>query len=258
MHWSFRNTGKHPGAFNMEFDESLVRSLTQGGGNPTVRVYGWNPSAISIGWNQRLDEIDTSLANHDGVDVVRRPTGGRAILHSEELTYSVAMSSPAKNVLAVYNDISQALVCGLKKLGVDASLEKSQPHFPSWYRSTSSVACFSSSARYEIQVKGRKLVGSAQRRYVGQNGDEIVLQHGSLLLGPDHKRLTKYLKLSDESDRARLKAEMDKKTIDLSEVLGRLIAFDECADALSRGFEETWGITFDLANLEPSTAGAFS
>ncbi len=258
MRWIFVDTGNHPGTFNMEFDESLVHSLAEGNGNPTVRVYGWKPTAISLGWNQSMDEIDISKATRDGIDIVRRPTGGRAILHSEELTYCVTMGSPAKRVLAVYNEISQALVQGLKMLGVDVTLEKSQPHFPSLYRSTSSAACFSSSARYEIQIGGRKLVGSAQRRYVGRNGGEIVLQHGSLLLGPDHKRLIEYLKLQDDLDRERLKMEIDKKTIDLSAALGRVVTFEECAEAVRTGFEEAWGIKFDFANQELSMTGAYS
>jgi lipoyl(octanoyl) transferase len=258
MHWNFLNTGRHPGAFNMEFDESLVQALAESKGTSTVRVYGWQPPAISLGWNQRLDEIDTSRAQRDGIDVVRRPTGGRAILHSEELTYSVAMAAPAKNILAVYNEISQALVLGLKKLAVEVALEKSQPHFPTLYQSTSSAACFSSSARYEIQISGRKLVGSAQRRYAGRNGEEIVLQHGSLLLGSDHKRLVDYLNLQNEADRGRLKGEIDAKTIDLSEALNRTVTFDECAEALKTGFAEAWGIRFDSSNLEPATTGAFS
>jgi lipoate-protein ligase A len=258
MHWNFLNTGRHPGAFNMEFDESLVQALADSRGISTVRVYGWQPPAISLGWNQRLDEIDTSRTRRDGIDVVRRPTGGRAILHSEELTYSVAMATPAKNILAAYNEISQALVQGLKKFAVEVTLEKSQPHFPTLYQSTSSAACFSSSARYEIQIGGRKLVGSAQRRYAGRNGEEIVLQHGSLLLGSDHKRLVDYLNLQNDTDRARLKAEIDAKTIDLSEALNRTVTFDECAEALKTGFEEAWGIKFNSSNLEPATTGAFS
>jgi lipoate-protein ligase A len=258
MHWKFVDTGNHPGTFNMEFDESLVHSLAEGNGISTVRVYGWKPTAISLGWNQSMDEIDISKATRDGIDIVRRPTGGRAILHSEELTYCVTMGSPAKRVLAVYNEISQALVQGLKMLGVDVTLEKSQPHFPSLYRSTSSAACFSSSARYEIQIGGRKLVGSAQRRYVGKNGEEIVLQHGSLLLGPDHQRLIEYLNLQNELDRERLKLEIDKKTIDLSKALGRVVTFDECAEAVRTGFEEAWGIKFDFANQEHTMTGAYS
>ena len=91
MNWRFENTGTSSGVFNMEYDEALARTLMDGSGNPTIRVYGWQPYAISLGWNQSLDEIDVERTKSEGVDVVRRPTGGRAILHANELTYSVVM-----------------------------------------------------------------------------------------------------------------------------------------------------------------------
>ncbi len=255
MDWHYLNTGFHPGAFNMEVDESLVRSLAEGEGCPTVRVYGWNPPAISLGWNQRMEEIDLERTRADGIDVVRRPTGGRAILHSEELTYSVTMPSAGKNILVVYHEISRALVQGLRKLGANVSLEKSQPHFPTLYQSPSSAACFSSSARYEIQLDSKKLVGSAQRRYVGKNGDDVVLQHGSLLLGHDHQRLVNYLKMKSLADRQRLGKEMEEKTTDLSAVLKRRISFEEAAKAIRAGFEEAWDITLTTTHYELRTIG---
>ena len=256
MRWRFLDTGEHPGKYNMEFDESLVRSLADGDGIPTVRVYGWHPHTISLGWNQRAEDINADSARRDGIDIVRRPTGGRAILHSEELTYSVVMASHAKNILATYNEISRALVLGLKRLGADVSLEKSQPHFPSLYQSSSSAICFSSSARYEIQINGKKLVGSAQRRYTGQDSEELVLQHGSLLLGSDHSRIIDYLNLSNGQERDRLKIEINERTIDLSTALGRIVSFEECAEAVRTGFEDAWGIRFESPNLEPAISGA--
>lgn len=255
MDWRFLNTGYHNGAYNMELDESLAQSLVQGNGPATVRVYGWTPPAISLGWNQRIDEIDTAKARSHSIDVVRRPTGGRAILHSAELTYSVTMVTAGKNILAVYNDISRALVCGLRLLGVEASLEKSQPHFPTLYQSPSSVACFSSSARYEIQIGGKKLAGSAQRRYVGVHGEEVVLQHGSLLLGPDHRQLVDFLRFNRESDRRVLFDEIELRTTDLYTELGRVIPFDEAAEAIRTGFEEAWGIRLNATSLEYNTMG---
>ena len=136
-----------------------------------------------------------------GIDVVRRPTGGRAILHANELTYSVVMQVRGKNVLNVYEDISRALIVGLQELGASVAIEKSQPHFPSLYRSSSSVACFSSAGRYEIKYNGKKLVGSAQRRYAVVNGEEVVLQHGSILLGSEHKQIVDYLNFPSEEQR---------------------------------------------------------
>lgn len=242
--WMFEHDGFHPGAYNMRYDEWLAREVAEEHRPSTVRVFGWNPPAISLGWNQPAEEIDTQAAARAGIDVVRRPTGGRAILHSEELTYSVVMPANERNVATVYREISRALVCGLEKLGVHASLEQSQPHFPSLYASHSSAVCFSSSARSEIKVNGRKLVGSAQRRFFF-SGKEIVLQHGSILLGPGHRRIVSFLQLDSEEQRRTLAKELEQKTTDLYSLLGYQPAFDEVAEALRRGFEEAWGISFE-------------
>ena len=134
---------------------------------------------------------------------------------------------------------------GLRKLGADAALEKSQPHFPSLYRSSSSVACFASAARYEIHIGGRKLVGSAQRRFARPNGEEVVLQHGSILLGPDHLRMVDFLKTLRDDQRERLRGELSTKTTDLGSVLGRKVEFAEVVSALREGFEASWNVKFE-------------
>ena len=249
MNWRFENTGIHSGVFNMEYDIALARALTNGVGNPTIRVYAWHPFAISLGWNQAMDEIDLVKTSVSDIDVVRRPTGGRAILHSEELTYSVVMRVKGKNILTVYDDISQALITGLQELGALVSIEKSQPHFPSLYRTTSAVACFSSTGRYEIKCCGKKLVGSAQRRYAANDGEEVVLQHGSILLGSDHKRMVEFLNFPSEEEREALRRELDEKTTELSTVLNRAITFEEVAEAILRGFQKAWSIETEVVNI---------
>jgi lipoate-protein ligase A len=228
----------------MAYDEAAARQLVSEAGAPLLRCYGWDPPAISFGWNQSLDEIDVKRAAEAGIDIVRRPTGGRAILHSEELTYSVVMRVRRRNILAVYDDISRALVRGLELVGADVAIERTQPHFPSLYRSASAVACFSSSARFEVKHHGRKLVGSAQRRYAVPDGSEVVLQHGSVLLGPGHLRMTEFLVCASEEQRAALRSDLCGKTTDLSAVLGRRVTFDEVAFAIRRGFEDCWNLTF--------------
>ncbi len=174
MNWRFENTGVRSGVFNMEYDEALARALIDGTGNSTIRIYGWRPIAISLGRNQSMDEIDLNKTSVAGIDVVRRPTGGRAILHANELTYSVVMQVKDKKILTVYKDISRALIAGLQELGAPVAIEKSQPYFPSLYRATSAAACFSSTGRYEIKCGSKKLVGSAQRRYSTVDGEEVV------------------------------------------------------------------------------------
>lgn len=249
MDWHFERSGEHPGAFNMERDLWLATALLEGRGSPTLRVYGWNPPAISFGWNQSMDEIDAERASQSGIDVVRRPTGGRAILHSDEVTYSVVMRSGGKNILPVYDEISRALVCGLSKLGLPVSIEKSQPHFPSVYRGSFGAACFASSARYEIKINGKKLVGSAQRRFTSADGEEVVLQHGSVLLGRDHRRIVEFLKLSPKEKQA-LADELRDTTTDCASELGMPVSFESVADALREGFEESCGIAFE-ETIEP-------
>ena len=242
MNWRFENTGFHSGVFNMDYDTTLAQALIKGAGNSTIRVYGWQPFAISLGWNQPLDAVDLVKSSATGIDVVRRPTGGRAILHSDELTYSVVLRVKGKNVLSVYEEISGALIAGLKELHVPVVIEKSQPAFSSLYRSTSGAACFSSAGRYEIKCHGKKLVGSAQRRYAADNGEEVVLQHGSILLGPDHKRIVDFLSFPSENERESLRHMLDEKTTDLSTVLDRKVSFQETAEIVLRGFEKAWSI----------------
>ncbi len=246
MTWQFLNTGFRDGAFNMRFDEELASELKTGDGQPTVRVFGWKPYCISLGFNQKIEDINLEKCGREGIDVVRRPTGGRAILHAEELTYSVVMFADGRNILETHRDISRALVHGLRLLGADAELAKSQPDFPRLYKNPSSVPCFSSSARYEIEYRGRKLVGSAQRRFNG-----VILQHGSILIGDFHQRLAEFLnpetrnhsfESREPPKREELRQTLADHTITLSEILQRTVTFEEVAERIKRGFQEEWQI----------------
>ena len=241
--WNFIPAGEYSGEFNMWFDEQLVQRLIDGTGSPTVRLYRWKPWAISLGRHQNLSDIAMQRCKNDGIDVVRRPTGGRAILHAEELTYSVAMIVDKKGLHQVYNEISHALVEGLRFFGAEVSLQRSQPNFAEMYKSPSSIPCFSSSARYEIEWNGKKLAGSAQRRYACKSG-EVVLQHGSILCGTAHRRLADYLALDDEMIRGRIRADLDERTTDLQTISGRKVDVLELSACMKKGFECAWGITF--------------
>jgi lipoate-protein ligase A len=233
----------------MRFDEELARSLSRGVGapgppRPTLRLFRWNPWAVSIGYNQNVDELDAARCARAGVDIVRRPTGGRAILHAEELTYSVVMFAERKSVLEVYNAISQALVCGLRLYGVEATLQKAQVDFPATYRRASSIPCFTSSARYEIEWQGRKLVGSAQRRF-NEGERDVVLQHGSILCGPAHRRLSEFLSVKDDATLERIRAELIGKTVDLAEILSHEVDMTALEVCIREGFEREWNVTFE-------------
>jgi lipoate-protein ligase A len=250
--WRFVDTGFNTGLHNMQWDEERARSLEEGNGVPTLRLFRWNPWAISLGYNQGTAELDVARCQRDGIDIVRRPTGGRAILHAEELTYSVVMYAGRKGILQVYNEISRALVRGLHLFGVNATLQRSQPDFAEEYRHPSSIPCFTSSARYEIEWNGRKLVGSAQRRF----GDhDVVLQHGSILCGPAHQRLADYLSIPDALMLERIRTEMKTKTVDLSEICAHPVQTEKLAACIKKGFEEEWNIAFSADDNLRGTDG---
>jgi lipoate-protein ligase A len=256
--WIFAAPEEHTGGYNMWYDEMLVQRLMEGSGAPTVRLYRWKPWAISLGRHQSLSDIDVDRCGKEGIDVVRRPTGGRAILHAEELTYSVVMRAEGKSVARVYQDIGLALVEGLRGYGVDVSLERSQPNFSEVYRSPSSVPCFSSSARHEIVWDGRKVVGSAQRRYLNGSG-EVVLQHGSILCGKAHQCLAAYLALPDETKRSLISENLMGKTADLEEISGEVVDLDRLSSCMREGFERAWGITFrENSSFVGETKGAYA
>lgn len=235
----------------MAVDVGLALQAAEDGNFSIVRVYGWKPPAISLGWNQSWNEVRMDKVEEAGFEVVRRPTGGRGILHANEVTYSVIMPADGANIPEIYNRISLALVEGLRMLGVDAVLERSQPHFPSLYRKAESAACFVSSARNEITVGGKKLVGSAQRRYPAANGGEVVLQHGSILLGPEHRRLVDFLALAPDK-RKYVSEQLMLRTTDLQELLGTSTDFDEVAKVVRIGFEKVWNITFERETSSPN------
>lgn len=236
MPWRLLDTGFAGGADNMALDAALAR-----GGSisvPTLRFFRWQPFCISLGYHQDAGEVDLAKCRAAGFEVARRPTAGRAILHAEELTYSVVI--PAAHAwydilpLDLYRKISEALVAGLTALGVPARFapgERLQQD-----GRPLRMSCFASAARNEVIVGGRKIVGSAQRRF-----REGVLQHGSLLLQDGHEQLPDFLK----GEAATIAAERNRlleHTTTLARASGRVISFAEAAPAVRRGFEETLGI----------------
>ena len=237
----FIDTGEQTGAFNMDFDVRRAELVDAGAAPPMLRVYNWKPWCISLGRHQKIEEIDQDATAAAGYGIVRRPTGGRAILHAEELTYSVVMPSQERGIMEVYRLISEALTAGLQLLVPEIDIAKSQPNFQKLYREAGSIPCFSSSARYEIEFGGKKLVGSAQRR-IGS----AVLQHGSILIGEAHLGLADYLAVSDEV-REQLRHDMRAHTTTLQEILGKPVHRNEVRDALIEGFRRAWGVSISIS-----------
>jgi lipoate-protein ligase A len=242
MNWVFINTGHRPGAYNMALDEGLARAVQEGSGRPVLRVYGWNPPAISVGFNQPVEDFDPGLLSRAGIDLVRRPTGGRAILHINELTYSVATQCGEDGPRALYRFLNEGILQGLRSLGIRAELATRDDDFRTLYRDPASIPCFSTSARCEIVSGGRKLVGSAQRRF-----GRAILQHGSLLLGPEHRSIVDFLAARVREARPALTDALTARTVDAGTLLGRTVSFEEAASAVKKGFEEACGITFEVS-----------
>jgi lipoate-protein ligase A len=236
-HWQIETDWDQTGAYHMRRDEELARNLLNDPTAPNVlRLYTWKPFAISLGYMQSEEIIDHTACGDAGIDIVRRPTGGRAVFHAEELTYAVVMrSDPSEGIYATHNRITKALLdsFAVLKTGSEAlQLTRRENATREAYQGSGSknIACFASSSRHEALYDGRKFLGSAQRRF----GD-VILQHGSILLGAEHLRLPEFLKLSD--DRRRDMAELlQTETATLSEAMGRRITAAEASDCLRDGF----------------------
>jgi lipoate-protein ligase A len=250
------------GAANMARDEAIATVHAAGTTPPTLRLYRWRPACLSLGRFQRGDAVDRAACARAGVQVVRRPSGGRALLHADELTYAViarADQPPLDGgaILESYRRISAALLAGLRRLGADAELApvRRADHRPliedrrssildplssdalsSVVSRRSSAACFDAPASHELTVGGRKLVGSAQTRR-----DGILLQHGAIPLTPHAEQLAALL--------AAPPADLGDRMIALGEALGRPVGFSELADALVAGFVAAWGIRFERGAL---------
>jgi lipoyl(octanoyl) transferase len=240
MIWRFINTGFNPGSFNMEYDLELVRNFS---GTPVLRVYQWRPYCISLGANQDFSSVGQEKTFADGFDIVKRPTGGRAILHAEELTYSVVYPiSEDKTPKQIYREINLALKSGLliyNPVFEKIELEHSQPHFPTFYQDTKSTLCFAVSAMNELNYQGKKVVGSAQRK-IGS----VILQHGSILCGSFHKRIVNYLNLPF-AKLEEIKNEIDQTTTELEAILGEEIDYQKLSDSIKEGFENHFDVKFE-------------
>jgi lipoate-protein ligase A len=230
--WRLLVTEATDGATNMAVDEAVWRSRQAGTSPPTLRFFAWDPPTVSLGYGQPLDDaVSVEAARRLGVGMVRRPTGGSAIYHDgpeRELTYSVIATNEDLDVttdlLEAYRWIARALAAGLRALGVSVDIvavPRAKGRAPAF--------CFARTGRYEIELDGRKLVGSAQRRR-----GRCFLQHGSVLLGVDEPRLRALFPTTSDP--------LASMTT-LEAALGRRPTFEEVADALRAAFEAEHGLT---------------
>jgi lipoyl(octanoyl) transferase len=215
--WRFLDTAKGSAFFNMAFDEAIIESVANGLSLPTFRLYEWDPAAITIGYSQKaMDVLDNDRCIENGIDVTRRLTGGRAVFHDNETAYSVigTFDDPqfGGNLHDTYRAIGAVLIEALRTCGAEVDWSRGNPA-PGEVRGVSSSPCFLSASRFEITCRGRKMVGSAQRRF-----RKVFLQHGSILTGSGHERIVNYLKNSH--DPVRLGEVLARKSITLDMAIG--------------------------------------
>ncbi|BAL80895.1 lipoate--protein ligase family protein [Caldisericum exile] len=229
--YRFINTGKNNGAMNMAIDEALLIAQATFGTPPVLRVYEFYPPTLSIGYFQSAEkEVDFENLKTLGFDFVRRPTGGRAVLHDKELTYSITIAYPNKilemNLLESFRFLSKGIINAIKILGGDADFSKSED------REISSPSCFASPTFSDILMNGKKVVGSAQMR--NKFG---LLQHGSILYKVNIDEIFRCFRLSEEA-RRKLTEVGKLKISSLSDELKREVGFNEIKEALKKGMEE--------------------
>jgi lipoyl(octanoyl) transferase len=246
MKWRFINSGFSPGKNNMEKDLLLANNCKRG--EAVFRLYRWRPYCISLGANQSEDIINLDETKKYNIDFVKRPTGGRAILHAEEITYSVIFPINFNmSARELYYQINSALKKGLERynnLLKDIQQENNQPDFLQLYKNNAGSICFAASAKNELKYKGKKLVGSAQRKF-----KNVILQHGSVLCGSMHKDIINYLNIS-EGEKLIFRSKLNENTIDLEEILNEDINYIKLCESLFLGFREFFNINLLRPELE--------
>lgn len=230
------------GAENMALDEAILESVDNGNSAPTLRLYAWDPPCLSIGYAQSVADVDLPRLLAAGWDLVRRPTGGKAILHTDELTYAI-IGRPqdplfAGGVLPSYERLSGGLVTALTAFGVDPQVHGGASE------NGNNPICFQTPGQHELTVDGKKLIGSAQLRRVGG-----VLQHGSLPLQGDLSRICRVLRFEHPRDRSRAAEAIREKATTLAQAVGRSIGWQEAADGLAAGFAAALGLSLQAGDL---------
>ncbi|TMU86598.1 lipoate--protein ligase family protein [Bacillus sp. BHET2] len=245
--WRFIDSGHCSPSYNMALDEALLDWHSEGKIPPTIRFYGWDPATLSIGYFQKVEkEINLDAVKEHGLGFVRRPTGGRGVLHEHELTYSVIVSEEhpemPKTVTEAYRVISEGILKGFQGLGLEAyfAVPKTAEEREG-LKNPRSAVCFDAPSWYELVVEGRKVAGSAQTRQKG-----VILQHGSILLDLDEDKLFSLFKYPSDRVKERMQRAFKSKAVAMNEISPEIVNMDMAKEAFKKGFEEGLNI-----HLEP-------
>lgn len=243
--WYVLDTGRQDAATNMAIDEALLHFHSNKKLRPTIRFYGWRKPSLTVGHFQNVEKTINfpGIVKHD-CDFVRRLTGGNAVLHDDELTYSIIVSEAhpkiPKTVNQAYFVLGQGILQGYRNLGIEA--EFSLPNIKNRDRS---AVCFETPAIYELIVDGKKLTGNAQTR---KNG--VLLQHGSIPLSFNTKMLFDLFAFSSEKNRIRQREKFYKRAVAINDITGKTHSYEEVKQAFLRGFEQ--GLSIQLQPYELS------
>ena len=243
--WRLIKSPPLPGALNMAIDEAILEAAGRGTVPPTLRLYSWKPACLSLGYAQPISDVNRAQLAANHWDLVRRPTGGRAILHADELTYSVAgpLNEPrlAGDILSSYRRLAQALLAALMQLSLPVQAMQKEKGEKS---AEPEPICFEVPSSYEITVNGKKLVGSAQTRR-----KDGVLQHGTLPLHGDLTRITQALAFPNEASQVRAAERLLERAATVELALNRVVTWEEAAQAFARAFREILHLEFHPATL---------
>lgn len=224
----------------MAMDEALLTFHSEGQIPPVIRFYEWAEPTLSIGYFQTAArDINLEAVQAQGIDFVRRPTGGRAVLHEHELTYSVIVSEEhpdmPKNVTEAYRVISEGILSGFHELGMEAyfSVPESKEQLDDLKKPKSAV-CFDAPSWYELVVEGKKVAGSAQTRQKG-----VILQHGAILLDVDIDKLLSVFKFESDEQKAIMHDKLVQKAVAINDLTDAHITAAQATEAFRRGFEQS-------------------
>ena len=248
MNWRLLITPPETGAWNMSVDEALLLSTTSEQFLPTIRLYDWQPACLSLGYAQPITDVNLNHLQKQGWTLVRRPTGGRAILHREEITYSITAPQDDPlvmgSLLESYKRISQVLLRALQLMGIEARADQEYQNLSAQQRRE--PICFEVPSNYEITANGKKLIGSAQARKSGG-----VLQHGSLPLGGDISVITSVLDYSSEEALVSAQKKILDHATTLETILGKRLTWEEAATAFTQAFLEYFQKPVKQSDLLP-------
>ncbi|MGE5643231.1 MAG: biotin/lipoate A/B protein ligase family protein [Byssovorax cruenta] len=254
--WRLLITPPARGAWNMALDEAILEHIGRGGSMPTLRLYAWDPACLSLGHAQPFSDVDTARLRARGWEVVRRLTGGRAILHTDEITYSVIGPNDeprlAGSVLESYNRLAQALLLAVQQLDIPVEMKELVGPVSAKRPGEGNVTytnpvCFEVPSTYEITANGKKLIGSAQARK-----KEGVLQHGSLPLTGDLARICQALVFENESAREEASKRLLARAATVESALGHAVSWQTAAESFIRAFQRQLGLILERGELSAS------